>query len=49
MLGIITESLRYSERMLFPEKDDLSELKSVTFMLLSMCDFFAFVLKMEAP
>jgi len=27
----------------------MSELKSVTFMLLSMCDFFAFVLKMEAP
>ena len=30
-------------------KDDLSELKSVTFMLLSMCDSFAIVLKMEAP
>ena len=41
-----------------PKKDDLSELKSVTFMLLSvwlflllfvMCDFFAFVLRMKAP
>ena len=30
-------------------KDDLSKLKSVTFMLLSMCDSFAIVLKMEAP
>ena len=30
-------------------KEDLSELKSVTFMLLSMCDSFAIVLKMEAP
>ena len=30
-------------------KDDLSELKSVTFMLLFMCDSFAIVLKMETP
>ena len=30
---------------LFPEKDNLSELKSVTLMLLSMCDFFAIVCK----
>ena len=30
-------------------KDDLSELKSVTFMLLFKCDSFAIVLKMEAP
>ena len=30
-------------------KDVLSELNSVTFMLLSMCDSFAIVLKMEAP
>ena len=29
--------------------DDLSELKSVTFMLLFMCESFAIVLKMEAP
>ena len=29
-------------------KDDLSELKSVTFVLLSICDSFAIVLKMEA-
>ena len=36
-------------KMLFPEKDDLSKLKSVTFLLLfAMCDFFAFGLKMEA-
>ena len=30
-------------------KDNWSELKSVTFMLLSMCDSLAIVLKMEAP
>ena len=35
--------------LLIAWKDDLSALKSVTFMLLSMCDSFAIVLKMEAP
>ena len=36
-------------KTLFPEKDDLSELKSVTFMLLFVkCDFFAHVVKNES-
>ena len=45
-------------KTLFPAKDDSSELKSVTFMLLSMCDFlllfvmcdfFTFVFRMKVP
>ena len=47
LLGLMGRSPRVGSSIAL--KDDLSELKSVTFLLLSTCDSFAIVLKMEAP
>ena len=49
LLGLMGRSPRVRLALSITLKDDLSELKSLTFMLLSMCDSFAIVLKMEAP